>query len=280
MAWNNKYWDTLDQLYWTPDYLGLRTLRPERGDNLPGYLLIPRAEVNAGASIYTRKRNAQEQRAYLNSREETLNHILDIAFAIAPDALIADLIGAPLGIDDHGPFESIGREADARFGLATNVFQQDGFFVSPRSALALEIKLSSPSSPEQVVKYACMHVLEENAVQTRKTAGLLYVAPAHAEKALWRSCGLEGPMPNADLVDVVKQRNRSQVLLSLISEHDDAIRDVLTRMTLGFRSWKDLRDRIAAIEAALDDQDPTQQCYQRLLLGLRTQIEQHDGTLS
>lgn len=27
MPWNDKYWDTLDQVYWTPDYVGLKPLK-------------------------------------------------------------------------------------------------------------------------------------------------------------------------------------------------------------------------------------------------------------
>lgn len=278
MPWNDKYWDTVDQIYWTPDYVGLRTLKPQIDPAQPDYLLIPRTEVPSGNSIYTRSIKSIDMTAHLHRREETLNHVLDIGLAIAPDALIQRLIAKPLGIDDTGPFESIGREVDQRFGITENAFQQDGFFVSSQSALALEIKLKSPSSPEQILKYALMLALEESVTGSKQDIGLLYVVPQETEDALWRSCGLNGARMRPDLVEFVRSRKKSGTLLRLMEQHLDRVADVLLRMTLGCVSWTWLRDEIASIEATLGDKDPGQQCYGRLLLGVRRQIEAHADT--
>ena len=99
MAWNDKYWDTLDQIYWTADYVGLRTLKSQPDPARPDHLLIPRSEVPAGKSIYTRSIKSKDMAAHLHRREETLNHVLDIGLAIAPDALLNRLIAKPLGFD-------------------------------------------------------------------------------------------------------------------------------------------------------------------------------------
>ena len=206
MAWNDKYWDTLEQIYWTPDYVGLKTLKPQQDPAHPECLLIPRSEVPSGNSIYTRRINSKDIVAHLHRREETLNHVLDIGLAIAPDDLIRRLIAKPLGFDDPGPYESIGREVDLRFGITANAFQQDGFFVSSQSALALEIKLKSSSSPEQVLKYATMLAIEEAVTGSKQNVGLLYVVPEGTEGALWRGCGLDGPTMRPDLIELVRSR--------------------------------------------------------------------------
>lgn len=278
MAWNDKYWDTLDQLYWTPDYVGLRTLKPQIDPAQLNFLLIPRSEVPSGNSIYTRSIKSKDMTAHLHRREETLNHVLDIGLAIAPDDLIRRLIAKPLGIDDPGPFESIGREVDQRFGIAENAFQQDGFFVSSQSALALEIKLKSSSSPEQVLKYAVMLALEESVTGSKQNIGLLYVVPEGSEDALWRGCGLEGPTMRPDLIKLVRSRKMPTSLQRLLDAHEDRVRGVLARMTLKCVSWTWLRDEIASVEVSLDHKDPGQQCYGKLLLGLRHQIEAHADT--
>ena len=46
--------------------------------------------------------------------EDTLNHVLDIAFSIAPDALIEDAFLHPMGVADPGPFESLSDDVNAR----------------------------------------------------------------------------------------------------------------------------------------------------------------------
>jgi hypothetical protein len=96
MPWNDKYWDTLDQMYWTADYVGLRTLKPQSDPAQPDFLLIPRSEVPSGNSIYTRSIRSKDMTAHLHRREETLNHVLDIGLAIAPDDLIRRLRGLSL----------------------------------------------------------------------------------------------------------------------------------------------------------------------------------------
>lgn len=216
--------------------------------------------------------------AHLLRREETLNHVLDIGLAIAPDELINRLIAQPLGIKDAGPYESIGREIDKRFGIDQNAFQQDGFFVSPRSALALEIKLKSPSSPQQVLKYAVMLAMEELVAGRQLDLGLLYVVPEGAEGNLWRGCGLLGPTVRQDLIEMVRGQKMPTPLAPLVNAHEDRVRDVLGRMTLACVSWRWIRDEIASVEASLDNRDGGQQCYRRLLLGFRSQIERHEDT--
>jgi hypothetical protein len=278
LPWNTKYWDTLDQIYWTPDYVGLRPVRPISDPSHPDVLILPRSEVPSGNSLYTRSIKSKDMAAHLRRREETLNHILDIGLAIAPDALINLLVAMPLGFEDAGPYDSVGREIDQRFGITENAFQQDGFFISSRSALALEIKLKSSSSPEQVLKYALMLAMEEEITGHRQNVGLLYVVPAGIEDALWRGCGLDGPRMRPDLIELVRSRKMPGALQRLIEPREAEVRGLMARMTLGCVSWTWLRDKIASVERALDDTDPAQQCYRRLLLGMRHQIEAHADT--
>ena len=52
-----------------------------------------------------------------------------------------ELLIEPLGFEDRGPFESLGREVRDRYGWGNkNVTQQDGLFVSPQSIVGVELK--------------------------------------------------------------------------------------------------------------------------------------------
>lgn len=278
MSWNDKYWDTLDQIYWTPDYVGLRPVRPMSDPSRPDVLILPRSDVPSGNSLYTRSIKSKDMAAHLHRREETLNHVLDIGLAIAPDALLNLLVANPLGFEDDGPYESIGREVDQRFGITENAFQQDGFFVSNRSALAIEIKLKSSSSPEQVLKYALMLAMEEAITGQRENIGLLYVVPSGTEDDLWRGCGLDGPRMRPDLIELVRSRKMPGALQRLLEPREGQVRDLMDRMNLACVSWTWVRDKIVTVEAGLNNADPGQQCYGRLLLGMRRQIEAHADT--
>lgn len=278
MSWNTKYWDALDQIYWTLEYVGLQKLKTKTEAAFPDYLLVPRSDILKGNSVFTRKIRPSDIAAHLHTREELLNHVLNIGLAIAPDSLIERIVCGPLGFTDNGEFQSLGRELDQRYGLSENAFQPDGLFVSTDSVLALEIKLQSPSSPEQIVKYASVLVLEEIFSGPKKNVGLLYIVPDGAEVKLWRSCGLDGPTVDPGFLEIVAAKKKSAPLNRLIDAHGDRIRAMLSRMTLGCVSWTWFRDEIATIESALDKTDPAQQCYQRLLIGLRHQLEAHGGT--
>jgi len=45
LAWNDMYWDTLDQIYWTADYVGLRTLKPQPDPARPDHLMTPHSTL-------------------------------------------------------------------------------------------------------------------------------------------------------------------------------------------------------------------------------------------
>jgi hypothetical protein len=61
--------------------------------------------------VYVRTRKHQDILEYLSFQEEVLNHVFNVAFAIAGDAVVSRLLCEPLGIDDQGPFTSHGRES-------------------------------------------------------------------------------------------------------------------------------------------------------------------------
>lgn len=104
MSWNSAYWNAMSNIFWTLDYVGLKRIDVEKVPGLPDHYVVRKADMPNGL-VYTRCRTAAMMPDHLGSREETLNHIVDIALAMAPDALISRLIAEPLGIQDAGPFD-------------------------------------------------------------------------------------------------------------------------------------------------------------------------------
>lgn len=148
MTWNSKYWDILDQLYWSPKYLGLRSISQKHWIKRDGLICVPEELVNKTGPLYSRQRNISDLKEYLHGSEEILNDIFDLTFSIAPDSLINDILLRPLGFEDCGPFDSIGRESATRYGwgVLDNVTQHDGLYVSKQSVVGVEMKLLSSVS--------------------------------------------------------------------------------------------------------------------------------------
>jgi hypothetical protein len=281
MSWNDKYWDIISNLYWTPRYLGLKSIARSHwrvdGDriSIPSELI-----ANTSGPLYTRGRSFCETQGYLNGQEEILNHFFNLAFSIVGDEVISRLLCQPLEILDRGPFESVGREIGLRYGWrkSENVTQQDGFFVGPSSLIGVELKLGSASWAEQIAKYAALMVWEEALSGSRKSLGLLFIVPEQAILTHWSHVGLNGPAINKEFVkklDLSKLPKKIQTLFATNPAHLDSVFD---RLRLSVLSWDQFRTNSLAIEHELDSRQPGDQTLHRLLVGLRDQIEHHDHT--
>lgn len=282
LTWVSKYWDNLDQLYWTPKYLGLRSIPQSQWERRDGYVCVPEQAVNPTGPLYRRAGTAAEQFEILRGSEEILNHLFDITFAIAPDAVVEAAFLRPLGLADQGPFQSIGREARRRYGWgkSENVTQHDGLFVSERSAIAVEIKLDALSSPEQIAKYVGLLAWECLATHQKKQLGLLYIVPNAAAADHWRHCGLNGPQIERSWLSQQRfRRPLPKTLASLLADQPDLVDDVVDRMTLHVITWSDLYATLEGIRAKLDHTLPGDQTLARLLDGFLAQLRVHRGAL-
>ena len=164
MEWNEKYWDMIVNLYETPSHMGWKRIQRKNWVTENGMVSVLATDIAAGAhALYSREPQSDPEkiRKSLSNKEEILNHIFNFTFAIAGDPIISRLFCEPLGIDDHGPFLSLGREVLERYDLAENVTQQDGLFVSDNAIIGVELKLGSKSWPIQIIKYAALMVSEE-----------------------------------------------------------------------------------------------------------------------
>lgn len=232
-SWNRKYWDIVDQYYWAPQYIGMKSI-PQRLWQKNGVMAtVPADQVNKDGPLYTRARKAESHQVWMRHQEEVLNHIFDIAFAIAPDALIEHCFARPLGISDLGPYLSLGREIRQRYcwSKSENVTQHDGLFVSPSSILGVELKLKSKSSPDQVIKYASVFAWEERHSGPRENLGLLYILENPAEEKHWRECGLEGPNVDGSLLDRVDIEALPRKVRELVNSNRDVVSSVLDRVS-------------------------------------------------
>ena len=283
MAWNRKYWDILNQIYWTTKYVGLKSIGKEEKIKLHDqYICVPKQLVNSKNKLFTRTIKDNELQEKLNAHEEILNHVFNLTFAIAGDAVLERLFCAPLGFNDNGPFESIGRETAQRYNWGSkNVMQHDGFYLTSNSLLGIEIKLtSSSSSPSQIMKYAALFAWEEKLNGLRDDIGLLYIIPETSLAKHWKKCGLDGPEIDASFIDKkrLNELRKNSLVRKLYEDCSQTMSSILNRLKLSVITWSSLREELLSIERELNCQDVGDQTLLRLLSGFRTQLEEHKKT--
>lgn len=279
MTWARKYWDIIDQIYWWPPYIGLTSISQKKWVRKDGFVCVPEELVNQSGPLYSRGLKIRELIENLHSKEEILNHFFDLTFSIAGDITISSLLFKPIGFKDGGPFENLGREVQQRYGWGEdNVSQQDGFFVSSKSILAVELKLGARSTPAQILKYASMIAWEEQYSGRKENIGLLYIVPESAVEKHWQHCGLASSEISAEYLNKFAGTKVPKRVRDLIENDSDMLNDVLNRMRLEVTTWNDLVSRVAEIEASLNRQDQGDQALINLLRGFRNQVEAHKGT--
>ncbi len=279
MSWSSKYWDAVHQFYWEPSYLGLASIPKAQWGSDPDVIQLSKSLIENGSTLYTRRGTSLQNLSRLRALEETLNHIFEITFAIAPDVVVAECFCQPLGIDDAGPFDRLGREVAERY-VWGNVTQQDGYFVSTQSAVGVELKLSAPTTATQVLKYLTLMVQEQKVSGAKKSLGLVYITPHPDPVLLWDQCGADPEGRLAD--DWLSQFQTSKLnptLRKLLDTHADEFARASEKLRLAHVSWQSLAGVCRTIISRLSSGSPGDQTLSRLLTGFVDAVEQHEGTL-
>lgn len=280
MTWNDRYWDAISNLYWNPPYLGWsKTLKlPSRWAQSES-VSVPVSEIARGAhALYSRTPMSDGSlRQALSNKEEILNHIFSITFSIAGDGVIRKLLLNPANVEDHGPFRSFGKEIGSKNAVAKiyQSSQPDALFVSPVSILAVELKLATRSSVQQIAKYVALMLMIEGEVGIRKNLDLLFIVRHRDVEHHWRSMGLSGSSIDVELLieGVTNKRIRD-----LLIENADKVPNLLSRLQMRVVSWSVLHDDVVALLRTLDCSDVGQQTIFRLLDGFRSQLISHMDT--
>lgn len=276
MAWNQKVFDNLEQLYWSPKKLGLRSVVCRRTEDESGFI-VPGEAGTRSLRVYTRPSTFADWRAEVHRDEDLLNQVIEIAFGIAPAAFLVRSFFAPLGIRTAGPIEVIGREIGARHAaLAPQQFtQHDGFYVAPDAIVAMEMKLGARTSVEQLLKYCTLIALEEISQGRKDHVGLIYVVPTTSVAITRRDLLLDDPEARARLWQEPLAHTNKSRLQKLLRQHGDEIRDVADRLRLEIITWDDFFATLIATRAAA--RAAADETLKNLMEGLIAQLRATPG---
>ena len=277
MGWNEKYWDIIDRYYWSPGELGFHPIAKKKWVERKGLVCVPSELVNHSAPLYTRQETPRIVRRRLEHAEEALNDLFDLTFSIASDVTISGVLFRPLDIYDGGPFTSLGRELSDRYALGDDNFMPDGFFVSERSLLGVELNLATHASADQLIKYIALMVLEERHGGPRQNYCLLFIAPRLDEAHFWSKLGLQGPKVHEGFLEGAVMSVSDPKIRKLMETDLIHFRTVAARLRMALVTWSDLHKTLSLIMRELDRSAAGEQTLYRLLAGFRDQIEIYTG---
>jgi hypothetical protein len=272
MPWNEKVLDNLEQVYWSPDKIGLKSIKRQPTPDGAGFF-VPKELLAGGKSLYCRGQAYPEWRPTITKKEELLNQVLEIALAIAPSSFVANVFFAPLGIRPTGRIRTIGREVGARHSEFAPVqfTQHDGLYVSDNAIVMMEMKLKARTSVEQYLKYCTLAALEEMVGGKKDHVGMIYLVPTGAVMRTRRDLWLDDPGAMDQIwKDPAKFTDKSP-LLRLLANHPEKIRTVGERLVLQIITWDDF---LRAMLQTRDDAVATgNETLENLMQGMIAQIQ-------
>jgi len=280
MGWNEQYWEVVFNFYWTPRYLGFKSIPRKKWSVDDQKISIPRELVPPTSErAYFREVKSNSLQHLLEKQEEILNHVFSLVFSIAGDQIVSKLLCEPLSISDGGPFERLQKNLRSRFRWPEdNVTQPDGLFLSKTSWIAVELKLGSSSWPEQIGKYISLALWEELYSGPREHIGLLFIVPEKSISTHWSKVGLQGATIPKGYLDQLSQDKLPKAIRALFASERARAESVASRLKLCVISWAEFHALIKTVEENLNPSDPGDQTLSRLLAGLRDQIASHKQT--
>lgn len=276
MSWTDKYWDIVDTFYWTPDYIGLKSIPKSQTKDEGETVRVPKSMTNTNGPLYRRLRKGVQFRDYVRRQEEIVNQIFDLTFGVAAGNVVSDVLGKLAGLPASENFSSLGLETRYRYGWGEhrNVTQHDGFFVGQDTNLAVELKFNAKSSPDQLAKYCFLLLSEEKYSKKTLAPHLLFIMNEPPKNALTMQLGINPGDIGAQHSDFLIGSLRNKIVKDFLEQNRDAFRDILDRINVSGCTWADLVEQLDNYVSGLTDSDGDK-TLANLLVGFSGEIRKH-----
>ncbi|WP_223429110.1 hypothetical protein [Tateyamaria pelophila] len=267
LNWTEKYWDALEQLYWTPKYLGLKSIPRRHWEATGDRVSVPVSMTNPTGPLYRRVTTGREFTKLVRRHEETFNHIFELTFGILDGEITNDIFCRLLGYHVKDSLKSYGRELGPEFGQPKlyDICQPDGFFTGKNWSLGVELKFDAKTSLDQLAKYLLALAIEREMMGKMKPVALVYIAPnpnSLFQDAFPFSADEVG---SGNLDEILAGANRS--VRKPLSEIETAAASVLDDLTLRAFSWSDFDKSLQHVSSNFFSDKPESRTVARLIPG-------------
>jgi hypothetical protein len=276
MSWTLQYWDALDNIYWYPEHIGLKSIPQRFWTKSDKAVSIPRDMVNPNGPLYRRLRPSEEYWKIIKRQEEIFNHMFSLTFAVLPGDVISEVLSPFIQAKPDSYYELVNRELMKRYGWEGrgNLTQPDSFFVSNQSIVAIELKFNAVAELNQLAKYLMLFVGETLRNKNQPSLDLIYVfnkAPAESFK---KKIKRDFQAVDSSMCDILVESLKNHAVSDIIKTHESEFRDYLNRVNINCITWKDFYDRLEAYSDGLS-QGKGDRTLKRLINGLMTELVEH-----
>ena len=273
MSWTDTYWDAVNEFYWVPSYLGLKSIPRKKWTVTADSVSIPRALTNPSGPLYRRTINSTDYPIFVRRQEETFNHIFNLALSLLPGRLISDVFGS---------FFEDWREAN--LGLASpeyyrsypwisgaNITSPDCFLIASNSILAIEIKFNAKTSLDQQAKYVALITSEVVYGNSQGNLALMYIYPKDAEERFLKQTSISPNNVNENCLPVLIDRCTNETVRNFLKQERQTAEYVLSVLDVCCIAWESMRKRLRQVSAGLTD-SYGDQALANVLGGLQLEI--------
>ncbi|OJH07371.1 MAG: hypothetical protein AOY29_03750 [Alcanivorax borkumensis] len=276
MTWSEGYWDIINELYWVPSYLGLKSI-PKRHWTVEGNMVcVPKSMTNPSGPLYRRVRSGDDYEAFIRRQEETFNHILNLTLSILPGEVVAEIFGPVANFSVPGDLKVLGKSISNRYSwiAGANATTPDAFLLSESCIFAIEIKFNAKTSLDQLAKYVALIAGEEIQNGKRDFVNLLFVYPLKANEKFISQTNINPVDIGPRYFDMLSDSVGNARVKSLYLSEQESIRDTLSRLNVRCITWQDLYGQIISFMEKLGESNGDKTLF-RLLSGLASEILFH-----
>ncbi len=276
MSWTENYWDIVNEFYWVPSYLGLKSI-PQRHWVVDGDLVsIPKEMTNTSGPLYRRLRSGKDYWHFVRRQEETFNHIFNLALSILPGDIISEIFGQFTGFAASYNYRLCGNSIRDEYPWigGANVTTPDAFLLSSESALAIEIKFNAKTSLDQLAKYVALIAGEEIYGNRHRNLDLLYICPESASECFFKQTSIHADDLCGEHFELLDRSVKNPRVKEFFAARPSAIVDVLSRLRVACITWSQFLAALKTYIASIGD-TPGDRTLYRLLDGLAKEICNH-----
>lgn len=276
MSWTDNYWDIVNEFYWVPSYLGLKSIPQKHWVVGEEFVTIPKEMTNPSGPLYRRLRSSEEYWTYIRRQEETFNHIFNLTLSILPGDVISQLVGPFFGHAQVHEYQLSDNSIRDLYPWINggNVTTPDSFLISDNSVLAVEIKFNAKTSLDQLGKYVALIAGEEIYGARHDDLNLLYIYPARASEKFLKETTINPDEFGVKHFSLLEKAVKNSHVQALYSAEPNAIVDVLSRLRISCITWEALLEALGSYTNKCGDSQGDR-TLRRLLEGLASEIRRH-----
>jgi hypothetical protein len=276
-GWTRSYWHALDNLYWSPQHLGLKSVPRRLWQRIGDRISIPAELTSDNGPLYYRQRKVADFWPYVQSREETFNHLIDLVMAVLDPRDVAEVFRPLCDLPEGLSFEDPGRDLNRflSWGEHQSISQPDLFLAGDDALLMVELKFNAKTSLDQLGKYLVLALRYQAVHGSRNNLGLTYVMSAsNPRAAVEKQLGTAiESIPSLDVAEVAEQMKNDAARDQLLRD-PRAAKELLKAIRVNAIHWGELYSRLNDLADSVGD-DPGGRTYTRLLRGLAEAITLH-----